>query len=88
MKTIYKYPIEVIGRQAILLPKYAEVLCVQIDNKNGDPHIWCLVETENPLELVEFIIFGTGQEITNKEAMRYIGTFQQSVFVWHLFKKQ
>lgn len=87
MKTVYKYDLKGIREQSILMPLDAEVLCVQM--QNNEPKIWALVDSENPNELVNFFIFGTGHEIKIKENLKYIGTFQtqNKIFVFHVFKE-
>lgn len=84
MTTVYKYKLEATDRQIIKMPKYAEMLCVQI--QDGEPHLWARVATENPVVDVEIHVYGTGHEI-NEPFLSYIGTFQlrQGALVFHVF---
>lgn len=85
MTTIYKYKIEATDRQVLKMPKYAELLCVQI--QDGEPHLWAKVDTDNELTDVEIHVYGTGHEITESN-LYYIGTFQlrQGALVFHVFQ--
>ena len=86
MKTIFKYKLEVEAFQQIAIHQGAEILCVQVQDR--DPHIWAMVESMAPLEVRSFYIFGTGDPIQNvMEPGKYIGTFQLcgGELVFHLF---
>jgi hypothetical protein len=65
------------------MPMDAQILTVQ--KQDGEPTIWAMVNTENELETRNFTIVGTGNSFDDKD-MKYIGTFQDSPFVWHLFE--
>lgn len=88
-KTIWKYKIEAVGIQQILLPIGAEILTVQIQDQL--PCIWVMVDPENETEVRVFEIFGTGHNIYTPPAVtwKYIGTFQvdQGALVFHLFER-
>ena len=79
MKTIWKYKID----GSIQMPMDAQILTVQ--NQNGEEHLWALVNPNNELETRKFLIVGTGQSFDDTDT-KYIGTFQQPPFVWHLFE--
>lgn len=82
MITIYKYELNagVVG-----LPKGAQILTIQV--QNGLPYIWALIDTEVTItEFRWFAIVGTGQEITQEYEYNYLATFQQDIFVWHVFE--
>lgn len=82
IKEIWKYSLDGIVSE-IEMPMEAKVLTVQL--QNGKPHIWTLVNSENDMEIRKFTIVGTGNpfDVSN---MKYIGTFQDTPFVWHLFE--
>ncbi len=95
MKTIYKYKIVPDDLGAIhfstniYLPADAKILTVQY--QFGEPHIWVMLDTEEPKVSWKFTIIGTGQdmgEYLSKED--YIGTFQLDggALVFHLFAKK
>jgi len=81
MKTIWKYQIAVMAR----MPKGAEILTVQMQNE--EPCVWAVVEPDAEKENRYLEVFGTGQPIHEDVERRYIGTFQQPPFVWHLFER-
>ena len=79
MKQIWKYKL---SESAIEMPIDAEILSVQL--QNDVPHIWAMVSPQNELEKRKFAIVGTGQSFDDTN-MKYIGTYQDGPFVWHLF---
>lgn len=91
MRKIYKYPTQHTAKFSIKMPKGAEILCVQIDEKTDDPCIWALVDPSNPDEYRDFELFGTGHEIFYDMGIerKYIGTFQlaKGSFVGHIFER-
>jgi hypothetical protein len=99
MKTIYKYQLTREPYIKVTIPMEASILCVQIDQKDNTPCIWAVVDTEAELEERFFEIIGTGNPIHTETAKmkgvlsfmgierKYIGTFQEVPFVWHLFER-
>ena len=95
MKTIYKYSTlpddEFRERFTLNMPKGAEILTVQVDQKNNVPSIWAMVDTEAPSEERHFELFGTGYEIPVDIGVerKYIGTYQyqRGDFVGHIFER-
>ena len=82
-KQIWKYSLENI----IEMPKGAEILTIDIQNgQMFNAQMWVKVNTENEMEKRMFEVIGTGQNFddTNK---KYIGTYQDGPFVWHVFEK-
>lgn len=83
-KRIYKYPVKH-GAFLVKMYKGAEILCVQM--QNGAPQMWALVDIEAKEEEHGFVVFGTGSNIHEyPPRTKYIGTFQDPPFVWHLFE--
>jgi hypothetical protein len=81
MKTIYKY--ELSSKDASMkLPKGAEILSVAI--QDGRPMLWALVDPENVLEDRFISTVGTGWEL--EDNMKYICTYMEGYFVWHVFE--
>lgn len=81
-KQIWKYKLDgVISK--IEMPLDAKVLTIQTQNEV--PHIWVLVNPENEVETRSFRIVGTGHPFDDTDK-KYIGTFQDGPFVWHLFE--
>ncbi len=89
MKTIYKYPIEIITDTfTIAIPIDAEILTIQMQYET--PCIWAIVETESQPENRYFEIIGTGNPFPEESIERkYIGTFQLygGGLVFHLFER-
>lgn len=91
MKTIYKYEIPMAPGFTLDLPINAEILCVQEDQKTGDPCIWAMIDTTAHKAERFFEMFATGHEIHVDMGVerRYIGTVQveNGEFVGHLFER-
>lgn len=87
MRKIYKYPVEVADIQTILLPLGAQILSVQ--EQNGQPYIWAILDTETDSEPRRFRLYGTGHNIETDNVLKYIGTFQLLCgrLVYHLFEE-
>lgn len=88
MKTIYKYPLEAVGKQTVIMPVDAHVLTVQAQGETAC--VWAMVNTDNKPESRVFEIIGTGDPICWEQGVKreYIGTFQLQggVLVFHLFE--
>lgn len=86
MKTIFKYPLDVVGEQTITVPSGAVPLAVQA--QDGSLCLWAMVETMQPtMERRRVVrIFGTGHPVPPNHGA-YVGTVQMmdGAFVWHVF---
>ena len=85
MKTIWKYPLQLIESQIIEVPVGHSFLTVQV--QNDIPCLWILVIPDQPKIKVCISIYGTGERVHFAEGRQYIGTFQQHYgsLVWHVF---
>jgi hypothetical protein len=90
MKTIWKFPLEVIDFWDVAMPQGAEIICLQMNNKK--PTIWAIVEDQAPInwEKRSFRTYGTGHEASSASKKAYVGTYQftvhSTVFVFHVFE--
>lgn len=85
MRKIYKYPIEIKDINVVSMPYDAEVLTVQM--QGNIPTIWAMVDPDSrPYIERRFQIIGTGHPIPDDFKGEYITTFQESIFVWHIFE--
>ena len=85
MRTIWKYNISIEDTFSLELPQGAKILTVQ--EQQGEPQVWVLVNPDNKLEIRNFRLVGTGHSI-EENRLEYIGTFQvlNGNFVGHLFE--
>ncbi len=85
MKSIWKFQLETIDKQELLMPIEAEVLTIQVQNEILC--LWALVNTDANKEVRVFEIFGTGNPVNN-ENKKYIGSYQlmKGAFVGHVFE--
>ena len=84
MKTIFKFPLVVCDEITLNMPIGAEILTVQLQERV--PCIWARVDPTRCSETRVFRIHGTGNPIPSWDKEIYIGTWQQEMFVWHLFE--
>jgi len=70
-KTIYKYQIPVLEKFVMARPKGAEI--IRIDDQGGMLWMWCVVETEAPLEERRFYAFKTGAAMPSDKELTYVG---------------
>lgn len=88
--TIYKYEFDIEDQVKIDLPAGAEFLKCGLDPKSRSC-MWFIVE-RNPSAIItrKFRIFGTGhilpRDILDANRYRHLGTFIQSIYVWHVFE--
>jgi len=86
VRTIYKYPLEFLGRQDVALPVGAEFLSVQM--QRDSICMWFIVDPEDPKETRTFFIVGTGHAMPPGNFL-FLGTVQMEDgrFIWHIFSE-
>lgn len=85
MRTIYKYPLEIVDEQFIELPADAMILTAQ--NQNQVLCLWTILDTESPKVKRKIWIIGTGNPIPEHSLpLDFIVTVQWGMFVWHIFE--
>ncbi len=87
MKTIFKYPLLMLVKQKILIPKGGEILRVQTQREI--PNIWVLVDTEKENQQRTIGIYGTGFVLpSDLDKRQYIGTFEllRGEKIYHVFE--
>lgn len=83
MKTIHKFPLQIVDEQTIDLPINYNALCVQV--QNGIPCLWAEVNTNTITFPKTFKMVGTGHPIFFDESFSYLGTVQIDGLVWHIY---
>lgn len=85
MKTIWKFPLEVVDKQILRMPMQAEHLSVQ--RQRDQICLWSLVD--KTLDMQEYLVevVGTGHPMPPGDRFRkYVGTVQVvGELVWHVF---
>lgn len=85
MTTIYKYRLAIESSIEIKMPYASKPIHAGLD-PSGDPCVWAIVNTDNPIHERTFHVCGTGNPLTQAERDgRHIGSFQQGPFMWHVF---
>lgn len=83
-KTIFKFKFHVKDFVTMLMPKGAEIISVQIQDRSLCA--WAIVDSVQPLEKRRFSIVGTGHSIP-KGNLKFLGTVQiETVLVFHVFE--
>ena len=81
---IYKYVLTITGYQTVMMPRDAQILCVQM--QRGVPCLWALVDEQLPEVGRVIQICGTGHDLPNGVG-KFIGTFQPNdSLVFHAFE--
>ena len=83
MLTIWKFPVPLGDYPTIEMPKGAQVLHFDMQNRLT---IWALVDPSAPKEERHFRLAGTGHPINSDGFLIHLGTCFQGPFVWHLFE--
>lgn len=86
MKTIWKFPLERKDGQLVYMPNGSQLLTVQ--NQNGTPTLWAIVDPEKAKAGRQIICVGTGHPLSETMAQgKYLGTTQDGggLLVWHWF---
>jgi hypothetical protein len=88
-KTIFKYSLQTVVTQDVLMISGAKILCVQAQNEI--PCLWVEVELgdeESDLEARRILIYGTGHTMTD-DLTRYIGSYQllNGELIFHVYEK-
>lgn len=93
MRTIYKYPLLLLQAavgQSVTMPLGAEIRMVGLD-PTGAPCIWAEVLALKSSEIEEerrtFWLYGTGTPIAVADGLKYVGSWVQGEFVWHLYEE-
>jgi len=85
-KTIWKYPLRVVDSQSVVMPRDAEILCVNVQGESLC--VWAEVVPEGCREHRHFEIRDTGQPIDPAMDKKYLGTgFLADGLVVHVFEK-
>lgn len=82
MEVVWKYDITWFAC-AVQMPRRARVLNVAM--QDGQPRMWALVDSSEPLVDYHFRVVGTGMRQPGLFDAKYIGTWQDGAMVWHLF---
>jgi len=89
--TVWKYPLEILNKQTILVPTGSKYL--SLIEQNDIPTLYFLVnDGEEVMETISISMRGTGHPVEREmsKASRYIGTVNtyNGRLVWHIWMKQ
>lgn len=84
MRTIWKFPLAMVERQPVMMPRVSRILALQ--NQGGIPTIWAEVDPESPAITATVTLVGTGREVP-ADSGDYVGTVQEQggMFIWHFY---
>lgn len=87
MMKVFKYVFPIVDKFRIPMPKGSQLLTVQM--QRGLPHLWALVDPDEPIINRIFRLAGTGHPIEEDPShLKYIGSFQmnEEALIFHLFE--
>jgi hypothetical protein len=87
MRTVYKYPLQLIETQTIIMPRQSAMLTVQL--QKGEMCLWVEVVLDGQVQARTIRLVGTGNPMPEgKEVyLAYIGTVQMLPYVWHVYEE-
>jgi len=86
MREIWKYQLPDSGCVTLNLPKFAEILTVQMQRRIAC--LWALVDPKAETEQRTFLVAGTGHPIKEDGRLEYINTIQMfgGDLIFHIFE--
>lgn len=100
MKTVYKYPIDLLKPETgvLTLPRGARCVLAapppqELERRLRPGEVLCLwfeVETRHQVEVRHFKVFGTGHEQTTTEGqmLEHVASVVVEPFVWHVYESK
>lgn len=97
MKTVYKYGLALKDEQILQIPLVEAPLpfdesiisrnLLHVDTQHGEPQLWAMVDTDNPLMDCTICIRGTGHSCVGLDPSNYIGTVKigGDMLIFHVF---
>lgn len=82
-RAVWKYPIPLQGAVTLDVPKGGTFRTIQMQR---EPCVWVEVDPNAPTESRRLYVIGTGQPFDTNDVTKYIGTWQNGGFVWHLYE--
>lgn len=84
MKTIHKYPLDVVDSQEVIMPTNSRILTVQV--QQDTPCLWAEVDTTLESTARVIVTRGTGHPLS--ENMVYLGSYQlrEGALVFHVLE--
>lgn len=85
---IWKFVLEIVDKQEVMMPAGAELLSVA--NQNSSLCLWALVNPLKEYQKRHIEVIGTGNRIPQQEPgvnRRFLGTAVIDPFVWHVFEE-
>ncbi len=94
MRTIFKYPLGIVDRQIVEIPRHSRILSVQMQNERIC--LWALVDPGEAMESVAIRVHGTGHPLDDDiDGFDFTGTVQipapnmpNGSLVFHVFDKR
>ncbi len=84
MQTVWKFPIDIIDAQIVMMPPRAEIIHAGIDPQ-GVPCVWARVVPEPANVERSIYVIGTGNPHPDGNN-RHLGSFTHGPFVWHVWE--
>lgn len=82
-KTVWKYELKLIERQALMVPTIFEPL--RLGKQGENICLWSLVILEDPQWKIGILCIGTGRPVPMNA--KYIGSISDGPFEWHFWQE-
>lgn len=85
--TVWKYLLPITDEHVVEIPRYHQVLSVDIDPSGAGVAVWVWVNPDQPQMPHRFYVRGTGHPAAGASLMSFIGTAvdRATGLVWHVF---
>lgn len=84
MHVVWKYELPLVYKFTLDLPENCLILTIHHQGDNG--FMWVQCDPEATTEKRRFIAAGTGHKKIDGKYMKYIGTYFERDFVWHIYE--
>lgn len=84
MHTVWKFPIQILDVQDVMMPPHAEIIHAGLDPQ-GQPCVWARVKPTDVKVERGVYLTGTGTPIPDGDN-RHVGSFTHGPFVWHVWE--
>lgn len=84
MKVTYQFPLEQ-SDTTLMLPQGAQP--IHVDVQEGQPTLWVLLDTDEPMEPRRFETYQTGMGMPTHANHAHVGTFAYKGSTFHVFER-
>ena len=83
MRRVFKYPLT--NQRDGVLAIHRDAVIRHVHAQGDAICLWAEIDDQRALEMREFVVVGTGHEVSSDLA--YVGTAHMPPFVWHVYER-